>query len=147
MWVTCVRLVVFSGYSAFLHDITEIWLKVLLNTITLATVFPNTLLFQYYDFKVHCLLVSIRTFNNHGIVQLFMTTLIVILTVIACCLFELKRIYPRFTMYCSILYFCLRKFSHHEWVIWELINGLSSQQSYVYTKRLHTFDVQDRNFN
>jgi len=94
----------FSTNKTDLYDITEIWLKVLLNTITLATVFPNTLLFQYYDFKVHWLLVSIRTFNNHGSVQLFMSTLIVILTVIACCLFELKRIYPRFTMYCSILY-------------------------------------------
>jgi hypothetical protein len=34
--VTCDRSVVFSGYSGFLHhDITEIVLKVLLNTITL----------------------------------------------------------------------------------------------------------------
>ena len=37
MWwnlsVTCDRSVVFSGYSGFLHDITEILLKVALNTI------------------------------------------------------------------------------------------------------------------
>jgi hypothetical protein len=33
MSVTCGRSVVFTGYSGFLHDITEILLKVALNTI------------------------------------------------------------------------------------------------------------------
>jgi hypothetical protein len=45
MWlnlsVTCGRSVVLSGYSGYLHDITEILLKVALNTWTPTPIFPH----------------------------------------------------------------------------------------------------------
>ena len=68
--VTCGRSVVFFGYCYFLHDITEISLKVALNTINITYIKILTCELNIFSWILHCVKISSKylyfLFSGHG---------------------------------------------------------------------------------